>query len=91
MDMNIINFNLKELKSDQSYKTWKDQFSSFVQSKDRTPHQLHYYLVYDIDDKTFMIKSEYEVTYNQIVMQTALIPSKKDIKLDIVIKDYEYK
>lgn len=81
---------ITDLKKDIGYKTWVLQFKNTVERKDRIPVLIKYFLVYDLDDKTYSIKSEYQVTYNMIVLQTAIIPSKKDVKTGITIEDYKW-
>jgi hypothetical protein len=87
----ISNF-IKTLKKDLGYKTWKDQFTQYVNTKDRLANQpISYYLVYDLDSNSFSIKSEFSINYNHVVIVYAKVPSKKEVNKDIEIKDYEYK
>lgn len=84
-----INLNLKPLKSDISYHGWVEQFNLSIRSKDRIKEEQTWYLLYDIEDKTYVIRSDLTATFNQIALRVAKIPEKNKIKEDIQIKDYE--
>jgi hypothetical protein len=82
---------ITDLKKDSAYKTWVLQFKNLVERKDRlSTAELKYYLVYDLDEKSFSIKSEYQTNYNMITLKVATIPPKKEIKKDVVIEDYKW-
>lgn len=84
-----IKLNLGPLKSDLGYRGWVDQFYYFVHSKDRTREKQTWYLLYDLDNKSYCIRSEHTANFNQIALKVATIPEKDKIKEDIQIKDYE--
>lgn len=85
----MISEFIRKLKKDLGYKTWKDSFYNYVHSRDRVSHPINYFLMYDIDTKSYSIKSEFTATYNQIVLLKARLPSKSD-KQQIVIEEYKY-
>jgi hypothetical protein len=84
--------DLRPLKSDLGYVAWILNFDKFVASKalDRAPSALNYYLLYDLDEKKYCIESDRSATFNQIILRQARIPSKKDLKNEVEIKDYEF-
>lgn len=84
-----INLNLAPLKSALDYHGWVDQFNIFVKTKDRTKDKQTWYLLYDIDKKSYVMRSDLTANFNQIALRVATIPEKDKIKEDIQIKDYE--
>ncbi len=82
---------LSSLRKDQGYKNWKKQFEDWVQTKDRVNDELKYFLIYDIDDRIYRIRSEYSATHNQIKLITAFIPPKRDKNKLIEYQYHVYK
>ena len=82
---------IKELKKSPNFQKEKDNFKTWVAKKDRTNNFLTYYYLYDIDSQKFQMRSEYDITYNQIVLMSASIPPKRDKNDDISFKEYDYK
>jgi len=82
---------ISDLKKDLGYKNWKKQFEDWVQTKDRVNDELKYYLIYDIEHRSYKIRSEYSATHNQIKLITAFIPPKRDKNKLIEYQYHDYK
>lgn len=82
---------IAELTDGRNYKKTVKDFEKWVETKDRTTNYLNYFLVFDIDHRDFKKRSEYDVTYNQIVLLKANIPPKRDKGGLILYKHYNYK
>ena len=82
---------VKTLRTGEEYQKWKTRFKKDMEKAERLAStQTKHFLVFDIDDKKYMIESELKINYNQIVLQECIVPSKKDAKAIIEVKDYEY-
>ncbi len=66
------------------------KFKDFMDSKDMGPNPITYYLYYDVDYNQYKIASEYDITFNCIVLQKGFVPSKHDKKSEKSIVDYRY-
>jgi hypothetical protein len=82
---------ISSLKKDPGYKNWKDHFENWVQTKDRVNDELKCYLLYDIDHRSYKIRSEYSAPHNTIKLITALIPPKRDKNKLIQFQYHNYK
>lgn len=82
---------ISDLKKDKGYINWKKQFEDWVQTKDRVNDSLKYYLIYDIEFRSFKTRSEYSATHNQIVLATATIPPKRDKNKLVEFEYHDYK
>ena len=82
---------ITKLKSSRDYKHHYKLFKEFIAKKDgpSTAHVLHYYLYYDLDELKFKINSEYEITYNSLVLVRGDVPSRKS-KEEKKIEDYQF-
>jgi hypothetical protein len=81
---------IKEIKKGQGYKTWKKQFQDWVNTKDRTNDHLKYFLIFDVDQRSFKLRSEYSITHNQIALMEAILPPKRNSDKPIEYKEYKY-
>lgn len=82
---------IKTLRTGEEYQKWKTRFKIDMEKAERlTNTQTKHFLVFDIDDKKYTIESELKVNYNQIVLQECIVPSKKDVKGQVQVKEYEY-
>jgi hypothetical protein len=83
--------DLKPLYESKALPVWKAKFKKMVDQEERHPSgQKNYYLMYDLDKDKFLIVFELTANFNQICLQTAVIPSKKDPKHEKEIKDYVF-
>jgi hypothetical protein len=85
---------VKALRAGPEYQKWMERFKVDMDKAERlVATQTKHFLVFDIDEKKYMIKSELKVNYNQIVLQECTLPPKKDTKTTtttIQINNYEY-
>ena len=88
--MSIID-EINKLKQDPEYQTWKDSFLKYVHDKQQLTQPIQFFLMYDIDDRKYCIKSEVTPTFNMIALQSAWVMAKKDKDQTIKIKECEYK
>jgi hypothetical protein len=86
-----LNNLVRDIKKNPGYKNWKKQFEDWVATKDRVNDWLKYFLIYDIDKRHFMMRSEYNITHNQIALIEAYLPPKRDKHKEIEFKEYDYK
>lgn len=82
---------MQDLKKDPGYKNWLEQFKNWVATKDRTNDYLKYFLIYDIDRRSYMMRSEYNITQNQLVLWEAWLPPKKNPEKSIEFKQHDYR
>ncbi len=88
---NILKLLIERLTCTKDYKHHKKLFKEFIDKKDRGPYQpINYYLYYDIDFNKFGIASEYDITFNCIVLSKAVVPSKHDKKSEKSVIDYQF-
>ncbi len=82
---------ISELKKEMGYHNWNKQFEDWVQTKDRVNDELTYYLIYDIDNRSYKMRSEYNVTHNHIKLMTAYLPPKRDKGKPVRFISHDYK
>ena len=88
----ILTELITKLKNSRDYKHHLKLFKEFIAKKDgpATAHVLHYYLYFDLDELKFKISSEYDITYNSLVLTTGSVPSRKSKNEEKKIEDYQF-
>lgn len=90
----VIETSLKklilDLKKDSAYRNWLEQFKNWVATKDRVNDYMKYFLIYDIDKRHYMMRSEYNITHNQIALWEAWLPPKRYSEKPIEFKERKY-
>lgn len=86
----ILTELITQLKNTREYKSTLKSFKEFIDKKDRIPRPVHYYLYYDLDDLKIKMGSEYDITYNSIVLNKAVVPERGVIKKEKEISDYQF-
>lgn len=81
---------ITKLKSSRDYKHHYKLFKEFINKKDRGPQLNFYYLHYDLDELRFKISNEIDITYNTLVLVRGIVPSKKDLKEEKKVEDYQF-
>ena len=88
----VVPTYIQQLKNNKDFKKWEDQFRKFVLSRDRlVDRSLTYLLLYDLDDKKWVIESIDSAQFNQVAILKAVIPLKKEVDKQVEIKEYSYK
>ena len=77
-------------RNSRDYKSKLKKFKEFCYNKDRMTHPYNSYLIFDVDDLQYKLTSEWNITYNQIVVAQCQIPAKKDKDVIPTIKEITY-
>ena len=85
-----LNELITKLKNSNDFKHYKKIFKEFIDKKDRGPQLNFYYLHFDLDELKFKIASELDITYNTLVLVRGVVPSKKELKEEKRIEDYQF-
>lgn len=77
-------------RNSRDFKSKVKQFKEFCNKKDRMTHPYHTYMILDVEDMEYKIRSEWNITHNQIVVMKCQIPPKSDKDPVIEIKEVKY-
>jgi hypothetical protein len=90
--MLLLQTLIQDIKALPSYSKEVERFKKDAVSHIRLDRgaQLKLYLLYDIDERKFVKRSEFDAYYNQIVLWEATVPPKREKDKQVEIKEYEY-